>query len=201
MKGYGLSGVKGMDSGVIFTILKRAFDTFARDILPLIVAGFLATLLTGLTLGILGGPLLAGLYRMVSRRLGEGRAPEITDVFYFERFLDFLIAFYVLAILIAIGFALLILPGLYLLSIWFYAFPLMVERGYRLREAMAESKALSDHLGLAQQFTTALVLVLLGAALSSVLDGFTGILFTPFSVCYVLVALRQYSQDRDDAPL
>jgi uncharacterized membrane protein len=186
-----------MDSSLIFTILRRAFDSFIRDILPLIVAGFLVTLLSALTLGLLGGPLLAGLYRMVSRRMTEGRTPEIGDVFYFDRFLDFVLAFYALTILIAIGFMFFILPGLYLLTIWLFAFPLMVERGHRLGEAMAESKAISDRVGLAQQFATALLLALIGAALGSVTGGLGGLVFAPFSVCYVLVALREYTREVD----
>jgi hypothetical protein len=179
-----------MDSAAILSILKRAFDAFLRDILPLIVAGFFVSLLTGLTLGILGGPLLAGLYRMVSLRLREGREPQFGDVFYFDRFLQFVLAFYALVILIAIGFAFFILPGLFLATIWFYVFPLMVERELGLGDAMRESKALADRVGLAQQFTLTLVLLLLGAVLSALTDGLSSIFFTPFAAVYVLTALR-----------
>jgi hypothetical protein len=183
-----------MDSAAIIAILKRAFDLYLRDFLVLIVAAFIVGLLTPLTLGVLGGPLLAGLYRMVGKRLYNDQAPEIAELFYFERFFDHLLAFYVLAILIAVGFALLILPGLYLLTIWLFAFPLLVQHKLPLGEAMAESKRIADRVGLPQQFATALVLALIGAALSSVTGGIGSLVFAPFSVAYVLVALEHYRE-------
>jgi len=183
-----------MDSAAIIAILKRSFDALVRDILPLIIAGFFVSLLTGLTLGILGGPLLAGLYRMVSLRLREGREPQFSDVFYFDRFLEFLLAFYALVLLIALGFAFFILPGLFLATIWFYVFPLMVERDLGLGEAMRESKALADRVGLAQQFALTLVLLLIGGILSSLTDGLSSVFFTPFAAIYVITTLREVEQ-------
>ena len=180
-----------MDSAAIIAILKRSFNALVSDILPLIIAGFLVSLLTGLTLGILGGPLLAGLYRMVSLRLREGREPQFGDVFYFDRFLEFVLAFYALVILIALGFAFFILPGLFLATIWFYVFPLMVERELGLGEAMRQSKALADRVGLVQQFALTLVLLLIGGVLSALTDGLSAVFFTPFAVIYVLNVLRE----------
>ena len=102
----------------IKSVLKQAFDLLLKDVLPLIVAAFIAGLLTTLTLGILGGPLFAGLLRMLMRRVRDNHTPQIGDVFYFERFGSFVAAFYAVAILTAIGFALLVVPGLYLATIW-----------------------------------------------------------------------------------
>jgi hypothetical protein len=55
---------------------------------------------------------------------------------------------------------------------------------------MRESKVLADRVGLAQQFTLTLVLLLLGAVLSTLTDGLSSIFFTPFAAVYVLTALR-----------
>ena len=180
-----------MNSAAIVGILKRSFNAFLRDILPLLVPAVFLSLLTALRLGILGGPLLAGLYRMVSLRLREGREPQLGDVFYFERFFEYLLAFYALAILIGLGFVFFILPGLFLATIWLYVFPLMVERGLGLGAAMGESKAIGDRWGLAQQFTLTFVLVLIGAVLSSLTDGISSVFFTPFAAIYVVTALRE----------
>lgn len=182
-----------MDSNSIFKILKKSFDILLRDILPLIVAGLICGVLSALTLGVLGGPLVAGLYRMVFFRLRDGRAPEISDVFYFERFGTFVLAFYGLGALVSIGFMLFIVPGLYLLTIWLYVFPLMVQRDMTLSDAMAESKAIVDRAGLGQQFALVLVLSLLGVALCTLTKGLGYLVFAPYAVIYTFVALENLS--------
>jgi hypothetical protein len=179
-----------VDSATIVAVLKKSFNLLLQDIVPLLVAGLILGVLTPLTLGILGGPLMAGLYRMIVLRIREGRVPEIGDVFYFERFGSFVGAFYVLAIAIGFGFFLLVVPGVYLLTIWFYVFALMVERELGLTQAMSESKAIVDKVGLGTQFALVVVILLIGAALSTLTRGLGGLVFTPFFAIYVIVALR-----------
>lgn len=179
-----------MDSTFLTDLLKNSFRRYLDDILTLIVASFLVSLLSALTLGILAGPMMAGLYRAVSRRFREGRPPEIMDVFDFQHFLRYMLAFYALAILIGLGFMLLILPGLFLLTIWLYVLPLMVERDLSLGEAMRESKAIADRIGLAQQFAITLILALIGFALGSLAGPLGSLLFNPFAVIYILSALH-----------
>jgi hypothetical protein len=169
-------------------VFKRGFDLFIKDVLPLVVAALFLGVLTPLTLGILGGPLTAGLYRMVVRRVREDHTPQIGDVFYFERFGSFVGAFYVLTIAIAIGYFLLIIPGLYLSTIWFYVFPLMVDRGLGLTDAMGRSKALVDEIGIGPQFGLVLLLALVAVALSSVTRMIGSLAAAPFCIACAVVA-------------
>ena len=179
-----------MDTTFLTDLLKRSGRRYLDDILTLIVAGFIISLLSALTLGVMAGPMMAALYRAMGRRFRDGRAPEIMDIFDFQHFLRYMLAFYALAILIGLGFLLFILPGLYLLTIWLYVLPLMVERDLTLGEAMGESKAIADRIGLVQQFAIALILALIGYALSSLAGTLGSLLFNPFVVVYVLTALH-----------
>jgi len=146
--------------------LKRGFSLFLQDVLPLVVGALLTLVLGALSVGILGGPMLAGLYSMVLRRVREGRTPAIGDVFSrFDRFGAYLLAFYGLGILTAIGFALLVVPGLYLTAIWLYVFPVLIDRPLGVGQAMDESRRMVDRAGTGAHFGLALVLVVISAVL------------------------------------
>ena len=68
----------GLDVGSVF---KNGWRRFVDDIGPLLLGTLIAAALTIVSLGILGGPLLAGLYSMVIGRVRDGRRPEVGDVF------------------------------------------------------------------------------------------------------------------------
>jgi len=172
----------------VVKILKEGFDSFIKDVLPLVVATLLTLLLTAITLGVLGGPLLAGLYRMVLGRLQQDRTPEIGDVFYFERFGSFVLAFYALAILVSLGYMLLIVPGLYLSTIWFYVFPLMVAEELSLSEAMAESKRRVEEIGLGPHFGLVLILAVASAAAGTLTKSLGLFVTCPFTIACSAIA-------------
>jgi len=68
-------------------VLKDGWVLFTKDWVALVVGSFLASLIAVVTLGILGPVLFGGLYRMVIRRVREGRPAEIGDIFScFDRF-------------------------------------------------------------------------------------------------------------------
>ena len=149
--------------------LGDGWRVFVRDIGVLIVAGFIAVLLSGITIGILGGPLYAGLTAMILGRVRDGRPPQIGDVFSrFDRFGAYLLAFYVLVIGIAVGTVLFIVPGLYLGAIWFYVFPLMVDRGLSVGDALRESRQMANANKLGSHMLTVLVLGVISLVASGV---------------------------------
>lgn len=172
-------------------VLKQGFDTFLGDVVPLSVAALLVILLTPLSLGLLGGPLAAGLYRMVLLRLRTGRAPAIGDVFYLEHFGRFVFAFYALVVLVSVGYMLLIVPGIYLTAIGLYTVPLMVDRELPFGVAWSQSKAAVDRIGLAPHFGLVLLLALGGAALGTLTRLIGSLVWLPFCVCCVAVAYHQ----------
>ncbi len=158
--------------------IKQAWRLFVKDLGPLLIAGLITVALSVLTLGVLAGPLTAGLYGMVAGRVREGRQPEVGQVFdELDRFWSFFGAALVLVVLI--GLAMLTIVGGFLLAtIWLYVFPLMVDRGMGLGEAMKASKDMVLENG----FWEHLALVLILAVIASIANGALAIIATPFVV-------------------
>jgi hypothetical protein len=164
--------------------LKQAARLFVKDLAPLLIAALIAGALGVLTLGILAGPLFAGLYGMVIGRVRDGRQPEVGDVFSgLERFWSYAGAALVLVVLVALA-SITIVGGFLLATIWLYVFPLMVDRGLGMGEAMKQSKDLVMRAG----FWEHLALVLVLFVIVSVANGALAILAAPFVVVAVTAA-------------
>lgn len=97
----------------------------------------------------------------------------------------------VLGAFVGIGYALLVLPGLVLTTIWIYALPLVAERRGGVGEAMAESRALAAAPGymntFAAWFVGALAVGVITAVLSTipVIGLVIGLLAAPYFVAYM----------------
>jgi hypothetical protein len=167
-----------LDIGLVF---KRGWRLFVKDIGPLIIGSLIACLLSVVTLGILVGPLSAGLYGMVVKRVRDGQQPGVGDVFgQMNRFWSFFAAALVLFVLIGLA-SLTIIGGILLATIWLYVFPLMVDRGMGLSEAMGTSYKLVRDAG----FWEHLALIIVFLVITSIANGALGILATPFLVALV----------------
>jgi hypothetical protein len=170
-----------LDIGLAF---KRAWGLFVKDIAPLLIGALIAGVLSILTVGILAGPLFAGLYGMVIGRVRDGRQPHVGDVFAgFERFWSYFAAALVLVVLIGLA-SLTIVGGFLLATIWIYVFPLMVDRGMGLSEAMRTSKDMVMKAG----FWDHLALVIVGFVIVAVANGALAIVATPFLIVLVSAA-------------
>jgi hypothetical protein len=171
----------GLDIGLA---LKQAARLFVKDLAPLIIAALIAGALSLLTLGVLAGPLFAGLYGMVIRRVRDGKQPAVGDVFSgLQRFWSYLAAALVLVLLIGLA-SITIVGGFVLATIWLYVFPLMVDRGMSLGEAMKASKDLVLKAG----FWEHLALVAVLFVIVSVANGALAILAIPFVIVAVTAA-------------
>lgn len=158
--------------------LKQAARLFVKDLAPLLIAGLLAGVLSVVTLGVLAGPLLAGLYGMVIGRVRDGRRPEVSDVFLgLERFWAYASAALVLVVLIGLA-SLTIVGGFALATIWLFVFPLMVDRGLSMGEAMKASRQMVMQGG----FWEHLALVVVLFVIVAVANGALAILAGPFVV-------------------
>ena len=167
-----------LDVGLSF---KGGWNTFTADIVPLLVGGLIAGILSIVTLGILAGPLVAGLYSMVIGRIRDGRRAQIGDVFAcMDRFWSFFAAALVLFVLIGLA-SLTIVGGVLLATIWMYVIPLMVDRKLDLYDAMAASYHLVVDNGFWEHLALAIVLITLGA----VADGPLAILSVPFTLATI----------------
>jgi hypothetical protein len=164
--------------------LRQAARLFVKDLAPLLIAALIAGVLSVVTLGILAGPLLAGLYGMVIGRVRDGRRPEVGDVFSgLERFWSYAVAALVLLLLIGLA-SVTIVGGFALATIWLFVFPLMVDRGLSLGEAMKTSK----DMVLAAGFWEHLALVVVLFVIASVANGALAIIAAPFIVVAVTAA-------------
>lgn len=171
----------GIDFGYV---LRKAGSAFIDDIVTLVLAALIACVLSVITLGVLAGPLYAGLCSMVITRVRDGRRPAIGDVFScMDRFWTFLGASIVLLLTIGLAF-ITVIGGILLLTIWMYVIPIMVDRRVGLFQAMSASKDVVMRGGFWQH----LVLVILLFAIDAVGRGPLALLTAPFSVAVVLVA-------------
>jgi hypothetical protein len=179
-----------LDIGLVF---KQGWRLFVKDIGPLIIGALIALVLSVLTLGILLGPLTAGLYGMVVKRVRDGQKPAVDDVFgQLHRFWSFFAAALVLGILIGLA-SLTIVGGILLAAIWLYVIPLMVDRGLGLGDAMGASYRIVKASG----FWEHVALVIVFIVISSITNGLLAILATPFLIA--LVAAGYYvAADRND---
>jgi hypothetical protein len=170
-----------LDVGQAF---KGGWNAFTADIVPLLVGTLIAGLLSIVTLGILAGPLTAGLYNMVIGRVRDGRPAQIGDVFScMNRFWGFLWAAIVLVVLIGLA-SLTIVGGVLLATIWIYVFPFMVDRKMGLTEAMSASY----HQVVDNGFWEHLALLVVFVAISAVANGWIGIITTPFTIAVIVGA-------------
>ena len=170
-----------LDVGLTF---KGGWNAFAADIVALIVGALIACILSILTIGILAGPLTAGLYSMVVGRIRDGRRARIGDVFScMGRFWGFLWAAIVLVVLIGLA-SLTIVGGVLLATVWLYVFPFMVDRKMGLTDAMSASY----HQVVDNGFWEHLVLLVIVFAVSAVANGWVGLFATPFTLALIAAA-------------
>jgi len=174
------AGRPSFDFGVAF---KQGWRLFVKDLGVLIIGTIVATVLSILTIGILAGPLIGGLYGMVVGRVRDGRTPHVGDVFgQFNRFWSFFGAFWVLAILIGLA-SLTIVGGILLAAIWLYVFPVMVDRKMGFGDAMGESYRVVKGA-----FWEHVALVIIGVVIGSLANGALMLLATPFLVALIVAA-------------
>ncbi|MGC8927969.1 MAG: zinc ribbon domain-containing protein [Myxococcota bacterium] len=167
-------------------IFKYAWELFVKDIVPLIVGGLIAGILSVVTLGILAGPLYGGLTKMVIRRVRENRPAEIGDVFSaMDQFGTLFLTTLVIGIILIIGFALCIIPGLLLSTIWIYVIVLIVDKKLSMGEAMSGSKSLVMQVGFGMHLIMVLIFGLISGILSITYIG--GLVASPFVLVVICV--------------
>lgn len=93
-------------------VMKESWEIFKTDLPLYVIAGLIVVIVGSVTLGILMGPLMVGFIQLINKRR-KGEEASAGDVFgAMGSLVSSLIAGLILAILISIGFALCVLPGL-----------------------------------------------------------------------------------------
>lgn len=151
----------GVDIG---RCLSDAMEIYTKNFLVLVVASFLFMVLSVFSLFILAGPLLGGVCLMTleAMRQEDGKI-DLGRLFAgFDRFGSLLLLFFVVAIGIAIGTLMLIIPGLVLMTLWLFPFYLVVDKQVGLWDALG----MSYEIVLRRGFWPNLLLTLLILAIS-----------------------------------
>jgi uncharacterized membrane protein len=92
---------------------------------------------------ILGGPLMVGVWGILLSVV-DGRTPTLGMMFErFDRFLDAFLAQLIMAILVVVGCLFFIVPGIILMIIWMFTYPILAETNLGFWEAMRASAALT----------------------------------------------------------
>ena len=199
-----------IDVGLVF---RYGWRLYWKDFGVLTLAGLIVVALSTVTVGILAGPLIAGLCRMVLLRIRDQRRPEVGLVFAgFERTGPLIVAGLVLAIVVGIAW-ITIIGGLLLSAIWLYVIPLMIDRDRRFGEALSESKDLVIANGFWQHVGVVILLGLINTVLTQsggfivglgsgfrygpIPVGLLAIFTTPFTVAVVIVMYEIVGGHRD----
>jgi uncharacterized membrane protein len=127
-----------------------AFDTFVNNAVTLIVGGLVAMLVAIFSLGICGPPMAIG-YTRVALRAARGETPAIGDIFEgFQYFLQSWLLFLVIGFAVTLGTTCLIIPGVILAYLLFWA-PMFMADGNKdafdcIKRSFEYNKE-SDNLG------------------------------------------------------
>jgi hypothetical protein len=119
--------------------LKNTYELLKRHPFFFILGGFIAQLLTMISLSFLAGPFLGAYLMTMILFLRNGKKPEFNDLFAGLPKIRQLFSFFFLLLIIVIGFMLLILPGIVFATWWIYTLPLMADKEMKLADAMRES--------------------------------------------------------------
>ena len=187
------------------THLETAWHQTLKYIAPLILMTLVMVVVSIVSVGILAMTMMAGYIKSILEMMRHDRQPQIQDLFSrFDLFLP-LFGFSVgAAIAVAIGFNLLILPGLALVCLLafgcLYMIPLMVDREMGLLEAIKTSWHISTQDNLADQVVVAILYV--GFISIGVSTFGLGTLITqPFATVFLIGVYLEKQNKRNESNL
>ncbi|MEM6730739.1 MAG: hypothetical protein AAF658_04245 [Myxococcota bacterium] len=172
--------------------LSRSFDVFKQDFVLYLLAFLVYALVSGLSLGLLAGPLSIGLIDVVRRRSSGDTSVSVGDVFGgFSKFVPSFLALLVIGLASAVGSLLFLLPGLFVVFVCAFSLHVMAYED----TGMVESIKRSVRLTLDNALFVLLVLLIIGvlSAVGSLVV--IGVLVTgPFSAVMLNVAYEQIAK-------
>jgi uncharacterized membrane protein len=138
---------------------------------------------------LVGGPLIAGMFLAVRRRMLEGRT-DLMDLFAgFNHFIDAFLIHIIVAIFCLVGLVLCVFPAFIVVAFYLFAYLFMLDRKLAFWDAMESSRrlVLQDLLG----YLLFVILLILVNFLGLLLLG-VGLLVTfPVSIAAIAVAYQE----------
>jgi hypothetical protein len=124
----------------IGSCIGRAWDLFMADFWPILGVSALILVILG-TIGILAGPLMGGLFWYYLRKIRREPA-QVSDAFagFNQSFVQLFLATLVVSVLVSIGFAACVLPGIYLGVAWRLTLPIIIDKRLGFWDAMEVSR-------------------------------------------------------------
>jgi uncharacterized membrane protein len=169
--------------------ISMGWAIFKEDIGNFILITLIAGALASVANFIVAGPLLAGMFIAVKRRLLHGRTDLMDSFAGFNLFIDAFLIGILTGIFTVVGLALCIFPALIVAAFYLFAYLFLVDRKLGFWEAMESSRRLvvQDLLGYILFVFLLLLFNLLGLILLGV-----GLLVTiPVSVAAIAVAYKE----------
>jgi hypothetical protein len=157
--------------------LENTYRIIKEEPIILILGGLLVQLLTVFSLGILAGPFLGGYTLLVIHYLRENRKPTFNDIFSGLQQFANLFPYFLVLLLIFLGFMVLVLPGLLFATWWLYVLPLMVDRKMPFIEAMRLSMKKVNETGFLMHFVFLLLISVIPIMLLNFLSAMLPVLF------------------------
>ena len=93
----------------ILANLKRSLELYGKNFVPVFLATLITALVSGITFGLLAGPLLGGLFVFLRKTI-DGEKPELGEIF--SRFDKFLPTFLVILITFLVGLVISVIGGI-----------------------------------------------------------------------------------------
>ncbi len=171
--------------------LENSFAIMKEEFVVVFLGGLLVQILASCTLGILAGPLLGGYMLVLVAWFRDRKKPVFNDLFAGMSRFGQLFPVFFLALMLILGFMLLIIPGVVLATWWLYVIFLMADRDMTLGEAMNASKNKVNEKG----FFMHLVFLFMISVAPIVLISMAATLIPPLAVLqYFLFPLQSACQ-------
>ena len=157
--------------------LEDTYRIIKAEPVVLILGGFVVQLLTLLSMGILSGPLVGGYFLVIIYSLRDNKKPSFNDIFSGLQQFGNLFPYFLVLLIILIGFMLLILPGFLFATWWLYVLPLMADRKISFSEAMKLSMNKVNETGFLMHFVFLLLITVIPMMLLNFLSAVIPVLF------------------------
>ncbi len=180
---------------------EAAWNMTLKYIAPLIIMTLVMIAVSFVTLGLMAPVASAGYMQSILLMLREGREPNVKDVFSQMSLFFPLLGFgIVIFIIVSIGIAFLVIPGIILMiAISFcciYMLPLMTDRSLGLADAVKESYSMSTKGSMVDNIAVFIIFIGLLAVGGSV---FIGMLFTqPFATVFLISVYEEKMKSNNE---